>query len=417
MYNMLSLLIILNLSKIKKILPKNKIKYKALVLTKSVGIDDLISSQKKYNKNILFLTFPRYLLKIIYESVIHNHEKLADENYVSKNKFIEKSKKSYNDFLITFLKIFLKKYPFNFFIGFNFLYVAERELHDVSQKLKIPFLLLFKECVITKTQFNYQSYTWKKNKERFMGSKIGVYSKLAKQYLSQSYIFPKNKIDVIGCSRLAESFSYKKILPKNKIVYFAIEKYRGLPNRYCKTQSKNFFKNLKDYKFYDRKFNWEFLHTKTLKILRTFATKNPKVEVIIKTKTGEKNNINDYKNLPKNITVIHEGAGHSLLKDSKVVIGWNSTIILEAIAANRFILLPYFYKKNKVLKKSELEFKLNKNNYGFSEKDFYEKLQSFMKKKYYPTKVNNSHMSLDYYLGNSKNNAEKKLDKFILSSI
>jgi hypothetical protein len=133
-------------------------------------------------------------------------------------------------------------------------------LHDVSEKLKIPFLLLFKECVVTKTQFNYQNYTWKKNKEKFKGSKIGVYLKFAKQYLSHAKIANKNNIDIVGCSRLATSFSYKKILPKNTIIYYATEKYRGLPNRYCKAQSKNFFKDLKDYKSYDKKFNWESSH-------------------------------------------------------------------------------------------------------------------------------------------------------------
>ena len=198
MYNLLSLLLIFNLSKIKKILPRNKAKYKVLVLTKSVGIDDLISSQKKYNNNILNLTFPRYFLKIIYEAIIQNHQELTDEKYVSKNKYTEKSKEKYNIFLNSFFKIFIKKYPFDLFIGFNFLYVAERELHEVSQKLKIPFLILFKECVVTKTQFNYQSYTWEKNKEKFKGSKIGVYSKLAKQYLSQSKI--ANKKDKLNFS-------------------------------------------------------------------------------------------------------------------------------------------------------------------------------------------------------------------------
>ena len=39
-----------------------------------------------------------------------------------------------------------------------------------------------------------------------------------------------------------------------------------------------------------------------------------------------------------------------LLRDSKVIIAWNTTAILEAIAANRFILLPYFRKKY-ILKK------------------------------------------------------------------
>ncbi|CAO6124291.1 hypothetical protein MCEMIHM21_00188 [Candidatus Pelagibacterales bacterium] len=417
MYNLLSLLLILNLSKIKVILPKGEAKYKVLVLTKSAGIDDLISSQKKYNKNISYFTFPRYFLKFIFETVVNHNQELTDEKYISKNKLADKSKENYKNFLISFLKIFIKKYPFDIFIGFNFIYAAERELHAASQKLKIPFLVLFKECVITKTQFNYVSYTWKKNNDRFEGSKIGVYSHLAKKYLTHSKIIAKNKIDIVGCSRLEESFAYKKILPKNKIVYFAIEKYRGLPNRYYETQGAKFYKNLKDHNWYNNNFSWEVLHIKTLKILRSFATNNPEIEIIIKIKTGEKIDQNNFKSFPKNIKIFNGGVGHGFLKDSKIVIGWNSTIILEAIAANRFILLPYFHKKNHFLRNSELNFKLKKENYGYSENDFYIKLDNFIKKKYYINKINNNLSSLEYYLGNSKNNAGNKLNSFILKNI
>jgi hypothetical protein len=85
MYNLLSLLLILNLSKIKVILPKGEAKYKVLVLTKSAGIEDLISSQKKYNKNISYFTFPRYFLKFIFETVVNHNQELTDEKYISKN--------------------------------------------------------------------------------------------------------------------------------------------------------------------------------------------------------------------------------------------------------------------------------------------------------------------------------------------
>ena len=53
-----------------------------------------------------------------------------------------------------------------------------------------------------------------------------------------------------------------------------------------------------------------------------------------------------------------------VFKESKIVIGWNSTIILEAIAANRFILLPYFHK-NDFLRKSELNFDLKRKLWIF----------------------------------------------------
>ena len=71
MMNLLCFLIILNLKKIKEISPRDKIKYKVLVLNKSGGIDDLISSQKQNNKNILYLNFNRSILKRIYEQIFY----------------------------------------------------------------------------------------------------------------------------------------------------------------------------------------------------------------------------------------------------------------------------------------------------------------------------------------------------------
>ena len=66
MFNSLSLLLILNLRKIKEILPKNKSRYKAIVLYRSGGVDDLIESQKKYNPDILYLNCPRVFLNIYF---------------------------------------------------------------------------------------------------------------------------------------------------------------------------------------------------------------------------------------------------------------------------------------------------------------------------------------------------------------
>ena len=82
------------------------------------------------------------------------------------------------------------------------------------------------------------------------------------------------------------------------------------------------------------------------------------------TQTGQTQNRHQYYNLPKNIKLQYYGAGHQLLEESKVIIAWNTTAILEGIAANRFILLPYFNSKNKIFKKdSELILKLKNENY------------------------------------------------------
>ena len=340
-----------------------------------------------------------------------------DTFYLSSNKNVEKSKIEYRNFLIKLINSLNKKYPFRLFIGFNFIYKAERELHSACNKLKIPFVVLFKESVLSKSQIKYYSYAYKKNNEKFKGTKIAVYSNLAKNYLINSKIVNKKQVNVVGCPRLSASFSYKKILPKNQIVYFAIEKYRGLPNVYLKIFGKKFFKNLKNNNLYKNHYNWIKLHKMTMKILKKFAINNPNVSILIKTKTGEKYNENQFNNLPKNIKIFNAGVGHGFLQNSKIVIGWNSTIVLEAIAANRFILLPYFHKKNKFLSESELNFYLKKENYGYTEKDFYKKLTYFMKRQYKKNKNYNNQKSLDYYLGNINNKAGLRLNNFLIENL
>ena len=418
LYNLLSLLLILNLNKIKKILPKNKPKYKAIVLSKSGGTEDLVESQTKYNKNILYLSCPRPFFKHIFLTIFDKSIKdIRDHRYSSKKKKIKNLKIKYKNFLVSFLKILKKRYSFNIFIGFNFNYLSERELHSACQQLKIPFLLLFKESIHTKLQEKYLIYTYKKINEKFNGYKVAAYSKYAKNLLTKSNIIKKDKVEVVGCSRLSLSYRFKKIIPKNQIIYYAMQVNRGLPNALIGIYGRSFYNDLNFYNKYDTNFNWEKVHLKTLKILKIFAHKNPKVSIIVKIKIGEIINANEYKNLPKNMKIVSTGTGHEYLKDSKVVIAWNTTSVLEGIAANRFILMPYFATKNKFSKMVELQLNLKKQSYGKNENDFYKKLNSLMKKKYNNNKINNNLSSLNYYLGNADNKSGLRLDKFIKKNL
>ncbi len=109
-FNLLSYLFILNLSKIKKILPNKNFKHKAIVLYRTGGIDDLLQSQKKYNKDILYLACPRFFFKQIM-MCIYKKENFDFEDFkysYENNKLNVSNKKKYKDFLVTFLQV-LKK--------------------------------------------------------------------------------------------------------------------------------------------------------------------------------------------------------------------------------------------------------------------------------------------------------------------
>lgn len=415
---LLSILMIINLRIVKEIYPKKKVKYRAIILYKSVGINDLIESQKLYNNDILYLACPRYFFKCIFMAIFKkkNHV-LNDLNYNSDDKDIENFKIKYKQFLVLFLKTLKEHYNFHLFIGFNFRYLAEIELHSACSILKISFLILFKESILTEIQRNYLTYEQKMNDVKFNGYKIAVYSNLAKKFLIDSGVVGGKKIDITGCARIQKCFSYKNIIPKNQILYYAIENNRGLPNKYINVHGNKFFRNLKYHTLFNPKFNWKKLHLKTLKILKIFAIKNSDIKIIIKIKTGEDYKLSEYKNLPRNMIIKKFGAGHEFLRNSKIVIGWNTTSILEGIAANRFVLIPYFYRKSRLFKLSELKLNLKNKNYGYSENNFSKKLNFFLKKNYESKKNYNKQSSLKYYLGNHDNKAGFRLNKFIKENI
>ena len=67
-------------------------------------------------------------------------------------------------------------------------------------------------------------------------------------------------------------------------LYYEIQNDRGLPHRFVKQFTNNFFKNLDCHKNYNLKYNWNFLHHKTLKTLKKYAINNPETVIIIKIK-------------------------------------------------------------------------------------------------------------------------------------
>ena len=105
MFYLLSFLLILNLTKIKKILPKNNSKYKVIVLSKTGGIDDLTVGQKNINRNILYFDCPRAFFKQIYEAIFENkYEDLIKNTDFNHNNEIRRLEKKIQKFFSNFYK-------------------------------------------------------------------------------------------------------------------------------------------------------------------------------------------------------------------------------------------------------------------------------------------------------------------------
>ncbi len=411
------LILFANIRRIKKIKKpqEKKTNYKALVLSKSGGLDDLINSQEIYNKKILYYIIPRGLIRKIYNFYLD--EKLYDYRYLTKDKRINKQKILYRDFLFKLLKVFQKFFNLDAIITFNLFYKADREIQFVTSKLGIKFIVLQKECVHSPVEEKIIEHIYKHHSGKYYGTKVGVYSKAEKQRMVKSKIIDKKDIEITGCSRLDLCFKYKNIVPiKNQFLYYMIENDRGTPYWLNKVYNKNYLN-----KFYYNKKNkevsWSFLNDAVIKNLISFAKNNPKVNIIFKGKTGVHSRSQLPKILPNNCKYIDGGSGHKLLIKSSLIICFNSTVIMEAIAAQRNIVIPFYKIKNKFQKQFLLKFNLKKY-LAKNENIFFKKLNEHRSKKYKSSRMpNDEKFVLNYYLGNIDGTAGKRLNNFLESNI
>ena len=420
LYSMCYITLLLNIRKIKNINSKNLStgNYKVLVLGKSGGQDDLISTQIKYNKKIEYYILPRILIRKIYNFFLE--EKLNDYKYLDKSEEIKKRKILYRNFLVNLLKIFKSSFKLKTIISFNLLYKSDREFQFAAAEAGIQFIVLQKECVWSPIEEKIVKYIYKNHSGKFFGGKVAVYSKAEKDRMVNSGLVKKSEIDVVGCSRLDLAFKYKNIKPQNKnFIYYMIENQRGLPTDFLQAYNVNFFhKFIRHERGKIKKLSWSNLNNITLKLLISFAKQNPDVNIILKGKTGIHSKLDLPHDVPNNCNFVDGGIGHDFLKTSSVVICFNSTIVLEAIAANREVLIPFFGLQNDKFKRQFL-MKLNLNRFLMNnENQFLNKLNEYKNKKYKIKKLSNDEKKvLNYYLGNTMGNSGKLLNQFLLKNI
>tara|TARA_B100000965_G_scaffold332564_1_gene297153 strand:+ start:784 stop:2070 length:1287 start_codon:yes stop_codon:yes gene_type:complete len=402
-YDLCALVMWLNIKKIKNINVnyKNTNLKKVLVFPKSGGNEDLFQAFKnKKNNNIIFFCIPRRFLKGIH---LHYFKDTLINDYFTKIKGREKiyKKKKYVKSLTKIFSSLNKFINFDSLISFNIFYYAEKYLDEVCKNLDKKFIILHKESTFTPLEEKGASKIYGENNDKSFATKISVYSKSQKEILIKSKIADKKQIVVNGCPRSDYSFKLRRVKPQNDlIVYYLIDKRRS--------------QNLLSKK---NRFNWDELYLQTLKYLLEYTKNNPNIKLILKGKTGVHNNLKNSKFLNENCIFIDGGTGEKLLKKARVVIAFNTTILFEAIAGNRNLIIPNFNNVNK--KKKNLVYKIENSNYFVSSKSqFFKKINLYLNSKYKKRKLAKKEKNvLNYYLGNTDGKSGKRLANFLRKTI
>ena len=233
-------------------------------------------------------------------------------------------------------------------------YPHDQDWSIASSKIKLPFIALHKECLhdpdtseVTKKRYIGLDY-------KFRGTKLIVHGGNAKKLFLSSNITSKEKIVVSGALRTDQYYRNKYIskIQKKQITLFSFTHSTGLIvsginyNRYffCDNPNEGF------YKYFD------LVHYTMAK----FAYENPDIEVWIKPKfmqhwseriyTAIKRGGLDAKKIP-NLHISIDKSSEELIKESAVIVGINSTSLIESKLMNKNVIVPIFAEaKNKYFK-------------------------------------------------------------------
>ena len=336
--------IALGLFLLSRPLSRNK-KYKVLAIVKDISFED-IKALNDNGKDIQYICISIGVFKWIYKAIlgpqfININVLNYDEHYL-KNKDLKK----YENLMMRSIKLFNKLSNIDAVITCNFTYVYLREVANIYLKLKIPYLILYREGIVLHERKEQALDFWKKNffNSQARATKIFTYNKTVSFILSNLLEeYDNENITITGSPR----FDYyrnlnKKNNHKKKLTFFAFNPIDSF--FYFDELVDNFDSDL-----------GENIRNETLLVcqhIKDFAKKNKNVDVVIKFKPFAKHRegfLEDisrffYQGEFENIKITSKKSTKELILSSSATIAFNSTTIIESLIADVPVMTPDFRK-------------------------------------------------------------------------
>ena len=390
-----------NLDFFSKYKKKTESKKKILVFYRTYGVDDLEYLIKDNSSEHNFIFFQRSDIKKIFNKFFSKYlNQISDNNYMVQNKDLEKIKENYKIFIKKTLEYFINKIKISGIISFNFRYYTEKEVHKACNELGIKFIVCHKESLIFENESEAYINLISKN-GKYDGDLITVYTEQYKKYLLSSKICEEKNIHVIGMPR-ADYYFKKNIEKKEEHILFLIPAVRQPFGHEGEIL-----------------FDKDKLTTGVTKTLVEFAKQNPNENIVLKSKIYYQNEKNQELILNssklKNCKFVKGGDSRNLIKDSKIVIGFNTTGLIEALINKKKIIIPFLENEDRLnFERYSLELK-KFANYVYTKDELLDCLNKICSEEISFNKNNNDELNkiIDFYIGNNDGNSTKRLDDIL----
>lgn len=384
---------IIRISIQRKFFFPQKIKNKriAIVLDRSIGHRDVEIVQEASNKAPEFLFLERGITKLIFlyfckkNFSFFNYLKpsVYEKDYFNQNKDNREKHEQFWADIIFYLKKYYNNQKLNL-ITFNYTYFAEVGLYVGCNINNVPVKLWHKEGIKTSLEAELEVKNWGLKYHRVFKyfHSISTYNELVKKMFIKIDKNNAKKISVNGCPRIKDYLIKKKYHRKIKtILLLSFDNKRGIPE---------FKKN--------KNLNWQLTYNKVLRILNELS-KNKNLNIIIKNKI----NFKDQSNIKINdkIKIFSFGTARKYINQADIIIGQNSSSTIEALVNGKYVIVPFFEKKDS---QKKYLYNFSKEIIYNSEKKMKNKILSLINRKVSFPLNNDKHQKIiKYYLGNSNN--------------
>ena len=371
-------------------------------------VNVLCISKPYFNENIQILSknsrtlnysfIPTYFFQAIFSKKVDLGLMSQHVSYHSNESFKINKKAYYSLLKRIFCRIY-KKHKFQMVVAANYVYSYLQEFARLNKDLSIPFVVFHKEGMAAPATFTEYVKCYTNN--IFLGSDMLVYNNNMKNALLGGKVSGLNSgnIKTVGIPRFDK--------------YYNLKNYQG--------QTITFFS------FYpEDKFRHIIKDSKILEEINTFSIRFHKWVMEFARKSNNKILIKTKRNYhyldyvkkiqkqfgiySKNLVITNIGDSFNLIKQSNIVLGYNSSTLIEGLIANRKIISPSF---NLHPKKDDNYFEGYEKiiNLVSSKSELYNSLQSTFKQDQDKSVINSF---LEQFIYKNDGKATKRCEKSFL---
>jgi hypothetical protein len=311
-----------------------------VVLQKAGTTDDVLAAAAgRGGDTIRISTLTRRPFRTLFKAVTGTTGAtgITDSDYRYGIDWLEAPKLEYRRLLVEVLIHYRRFTGVDAITSANVRYRAERELAAACAEVGIAFVPLHKESISTRAQRGWIVRGLAELAGPFMGQAVAVYNDEERDGMVEAGFAAHERIAVVGCPRIdrlhrVRERSVSQADETNRpIVLFSIDVKAGVWTPF-------------DGRLDTGAPNWERLAALTEEAFVTAARLDPDRPYLIKAKIGREDQQVDRLpyDLPTNVRVLTGGLATDLIERAAVIVGFNSTVLLEAVATGVPTIVPRF---------------------------------------------------------------------------